>query len=225
VLFEGAQGTLLDVDHGTYPYVTSSNCVAGQVMPGCGVGAHGYDHVIGITKAYTTRVGTGPFPSEIEETEPELAQQIRKVGAEFGATTGRPRRVGWLDLVALRYACELNGMTGLALMKADVLAGLDYVKLCTSYRIGGNTHYGFPSAMEDFDRLEPAYEVLPGWSELPKGGFKAASDLPTEFRDFVRFIEDFVKVPVVLISTGPGREETLELADPFTSGVALRSGL
>ncbi|MCC7442847.1 MAG: adenylosuccinate synthase [Bdellovibrionales bacterium] len=224
VLFEGAQGTLLDVDHGTYPYVTSSNCVAGQVMPGCGVGATAYDHVVGITKAYTTRVGTGPFPTEIETTEPELAQRIRKVGAEFGATTGRPRRIGWLDGVALKYASELNGLTGLALMKADVLSGLDFVKVCTAYRLGGNTHYGFPSAMEDFDRLEPTYEVLPGWPELPRG-MSSVSDLPDEFRQFIKFIEDFVKVPVVLVSTGPGREETLELADPFTSSVALRSGL
>ena len=143
ILFEGAQGTLLDVDHGTYPYVTSSNTVSGGAITGSGVARSAVDQVIGITKAYTTRVGTGPFPTEIEETE-TTAERIRKVGEEFGATTGRPRRMGWLDLVALKYAVEVNGLTGLALMKADVLQDFDHVKVCTAYRLGGNTLYDLP---------------------------------------------------------------------------------
>lgn len=215
ILFEGAQGTLLDVDHGTYPYVTSSNTVMGGALTGSGVGISAISQVIGITKAYTTRVGTGPFPTEIEQTEPEIAKRIRQVGAEFGATTGRPRRVGWLDLVALKYAVEVNGLTGLALMKADCLQGLESIKVCTAYRLGGNTIYDLPSCVEDLEKVEPAYEVFPGWEPYVPKGKASLSDHPRELVEYKRYIEDFLKVPVVLLSTGPGREETLMLQDPF----------
>ncbi|MBL7714865.1 MAG: adenylosuccinate synthase [Bdellovibrionales bacterium] len=215
ILFEGAQGTLLDIDHGTYPYVTSSNTIAGGSLTGTGIGPHCITEVIGITKAYTTRVGSGPFPTEIEETEPETAQKIRKIGAEFGATTGRMRRVGWLDLVALKYAVEVNGITGLALMKADVLQNFDHVKVCTAYRLGGNTIYDWPAAAEDLEKIEPAYEVLPGWNSYDAKACKSVEDLPEELRSYLKMIENFLGVPVVLLSTGPGREETFVIQDPF----------
>ncbi|MBY0470910.1 adenylosuccinate synthase [bacterium] len=215
ILFEGAQGTLLDVDHGTYPFVTSSNTVAGGAITGSGVGLNTPTRVIGITKAYTTRVGTGPFPTEIETTEKETAEKIRKIGAEFGATTGRPRRVGWLDLVALKYAVEVNGVSGLALMKADVLQDFDHIKICTAYRLGTQTLYDLPSSGHDLDRVEPAYEVLPGWPSYDTKGITSVGQLPEELQGFIKFIEDFLKVPVILLSTGPGREETLLLGDPF----------
>lgn len=216
ILFEGAQGTLLDVDHGTYPYVTSSNTVAGGALTGSGVGLKSQTQVIGITKAYTTRVGTGPFPTEIEGTEEqEIADRIRKIGHEFGATTGRPRRTGWLDLVALKYAVEVNGLTGLALMKADVLQSFDYVKVCTTYRLGGNTVYDLPSCIEDLEKVKPDYEVLPGWGSFNPKEVESMKDLPFELQDYVRKIEDFLNVPVILMSVGPGREETLVRVDPF----------
>ena len=215
ILFEGAQGTLLDVDHGTYPYVTSSNTVAGGAMTGSGLGLNIKAKVIGISKAYTTRVGTGPFPTEIEKTEKETAERIRSVGAEFGATTGRPRRTGWLDLVALKYAVEVNGLDGIALMKADVLNGFDFIKVCTAYRLGGTTLYDLPSSIEDLERVEPAYEVIPGWLSYDQSQTKHREDLPSELRDYMRMIEDYLGVPIVLMSTGPGRDETLIFSDPF----------
>ena len=214
ILFEGSQGTLLDVDHGTYPFVTSSNTVAGGALTGSGLGLKAAE-VIGITKAYTTRVGTGPFPTEIEQTEPEMADRIRKIGAEFGATTGRPRRTGWLDMVALKYAVEVNGLTGLALTKADVLQGFDFIKVCTSYRLGSQTLYELPSSVEDLSRVEPAYEILPGWPAYPTHQMRSPDDLPSELQSYMRFIEQFLGVPIVLMSTGPGREETLQISDPF----------
>jgi len=215
ILFEGAQGTLLDVDHGTYPYVTSSNTVSGGVMTGVGLGPQCVQEVIGITKAYTTRVGTGPFPTEIENTEKETAERIRKVGAEFGATTGRPRRTGWLDLVALRYAVEVNGITGLALTKADVLQNFDSVKVCTAYRLGGNTIYDLPTCVEDLERVEPVYEVMPGWPSYDPKTVKTVAELPLELREYMAMIEKALGVPIVLMSTGPGREETLIISNPF----------
>jgi adenylosuccinate synthase len=216
VLFEGAQGTLLDVDHGTYPYVTSSNTVSGGAFTGAGVGPAAVSQVIGITKAYTTRVGTGPFPTEIEHgPERETAERIRKIGAEFGATTGRPRRVGWLDLVALKYAVEVNGLTGLAFMKADVLQDFDSIKVCTAYRLGGKTLYDLPSCIEDLERVEPAYEVLPGWPKFDASRVRRVEDLPQELRDYMKFVEAHLGVPIVLMSVGPGREETLVIHDPF----------
>lgn len=215
ILFEGAQGTLLDVDHGTYPYVTSSNTVSGGAMTGAGVGPTAVSQVIGITKAYTTRVGTGPFPTEIEHTEKETAERIRKVGQEFGATTGRPRRTGWLDLVALRYAVEVNGMTGLALMKSDVLQGFETLKICTSYRFNGKILKDLPSCIEDLEKVEPVYVELPGWGDFDTRAAKSMSDLPQNLQSYVKYIETALGVPVILMSIGPGREETLLLSDPF----------
>lgn len=215
ILFEGAQGTLLDVDHGTYPFVTSSNTVAAGALTGSGVGPQAISQVIGITKAYTTRVGTGPFPTEMEKTEPEIAEKIRKVGAEFGATTGRPRRTGWLDLVALKYAVEVNGITGLALMKADVMQNFDFVKVCTGYRIHHSTIYDLPSCVEDLENVEPAYEVLPGWGSYSPQAVKKVDDLPIELQNYMKFIEEFLQIPILLMSTGPGREETLIISNPF----------
>jgi adenylosuccinate synthase len=215
ILFEGAQGTLLDVDHGTYPYVTSSNTVSGGAMTGCGLGPQAVSQVIGITKAYTTRVGQGPFPSEIEKSEPTTAEYIRKTGNEFGATTGRARRVGWLDLVALKYAVEVNGITGLALMKGDVLNGMEAVKVCVDYRLRGNSLYDLPSCIEDLERVEPVYDVLPGWPNYDVSKVKSVADLPPELQSYIHKIEAFLGVPVILLSTGPGREETLQLRDPF----------
>ncbi len=214
ILFEGAQGTLLDVDHGTYPYVTSSNTVTGGAFTGAGVGPHAVQSVIGIMKAYTTRVGTGPFPTEIEETEKESAERIRKVGAEFGATTGRPRRVGWLDIVASRYATEVNGLTGIALMKADVLQGMKEIRICVAYRLDGQILEHLPSSGEDLQRVEPIYETLPGWDEIPKPA-RSVVDLPKNLQSYMQRIEKELGVPIVLMSTGPGREETLVIQDPF----------
>jgi len=215
ILFEGAQGTLLDIDHGTYPFVTSSNTIAGGALTGSGVGEGAIGSVIGIMKAYLTRVGSGPFPTEIEETEPELAEKIRTIGAEFGATTGRKRRIGWPDPVALKYSVEVNGRTGLALMKADVLNDLDFLRICTSYTLGGNTIYDLPSRSEDLARIEPNYEIYPCWPSYDAKKVEGFSDLPEELQNYIRKIEAFTGVPVVLLSVGPGREETLELRDPF----------
>ncbi len=215
VLFEGAQGTLLDVDHGTYPYVTSSNTVTGGVCTGAGVGPHAIDEVIAITKAYTTRVGVGPFPTEIEETEPETAQLIRKVGAEFGATTGRARRVGWLDLVAMKYAVEVNGVTGIAFMKADVLNDFKTLKLCTGYKLRGEILDELPSSGEDLGKVEPIYDTMPGWPAFDASKVRTRTDLPRELQNYMTRVEQVLGVPIVLLSTGPGREETLILSDPF----------
>jgi adenylosuccinate synthase len=215
ILFEGAQGTLLDVDHGTYPFVTSSNTVAAGALTGTGVGLHAAVKVIGITKAYTTRVGTGPFPTEMEAKEPETAQRIRQVGAEFGSTTGRPRRTGWLDLVALKYAVEVNGITGLALMKADVLQDLESIRVCTAYRLGNKTLHDLPSCVEDLDHVQPIYETLPGWASYDPKKVKHVEELPQELQNYMKFIEKYLDVPIVLMSTGPGREETLLSSDPW----------
>jgi adenylosuccinate synthase len=215
ILFEGAQGTLLDIDHGTYPYVTSSNTIAGGALTGSGVGEGAIGSVIGIAKAYVTRVGSGPFPTEIEDTEPALAEKIRDIGKEYGATTGRKRRIGWLDLVALKYAVEVNGLTGIALMKADVLNGLPNLKVCTSYTIGGKTVNDLPSRSEDLARIVPNYETVPCWPDYDAKKVRSFDDLPAELRAYIRKIEAFTGVPVILLSVGPGREETLELSDPF----------
>jgi adenylosuccinate synthase len=231
ILFEGAQGTLLDVDHGTYPYVTSSSTVSGGAMTGAGVGPHAVSQVIGITKAYTTRVGAGPFPSELDDKgdgraskeDQATADRIRKVGAEFGATTGRPRRVGWLDLVALKYAVEVNGLTGLAFMKADVLQEFEHIKVCTAYRLGGTTLYDLPSCVEDLEKVEPVYEVMPGWPAFNSKGVRTAQDLPQELRNYMAYVEKSLGIPIVLMSVGPGREETLIISDPFA--LAPRTGL
>jgi len=215
ILFEGAQGTLLDVDHGTYPFVTSSSTVSGGAMTGSGVGPGSMGSVIGITKAYCTRVGSGPFPTEIEETEPETAQHIRKIGQEFGATTGRSRRVGWLDLVALKYAVQVNGITGLALTKSDILQGFECIKVCTAYRFGGNTLYDLPSSIEVLSQVEPVYEIFPAWPAYDTTQVRSRKDLPEELQNYLKFIEDFCGARVAILSTGPGREETLVFENPF----------
>jgi adenylosuccinate synthase len=215
ILFEGAQGTLLDVDHGTYPFVTSSSTVAAGALTGSGIGLNAISQIVGITKAYTTRVGAGPFPSEMKKPEQTTADRIREVGQEFGATTGRPRRTGWLDLVALKYAVEVNGLTGLALMKADVLQNFDHVKVCTAYRLGSRTLYDVPSCAQELEKVEPVYEVMPGWSSYDPKRVHELKDLPKELQNYMEFIQGFLGVPIVIMSTGPGREETLQLSDPF----------
>lgn len=211
ILFEGAQGTLLDVDHGSYPFVTSSNTVSGAVLAGAGVGPGHIEHVVGICKAYTTRVGTGPFPTELKDQNQSVADEIRKIGAEFGATTGRPRRAGWLDLVALKYAVEINGLTALTLMKTDILQGFKEIQVCTAYQLGDKKLTDLPSCVQDFEELTPVYETLPGWPKYDTAACKKREDLPRELQDYLKFIEDYVDCPIVMVSTGPGREETLEL--------------
>lgn len=205
ILFEGAQGVLLDVEHGTYPFVTSSNTITGGIFTGCGVGPKSLDHIVGITKAYTTRVGTGPFPTELNDA---LGEQIRTKGKEFGATTGRSRRCGWLDLVALRYAVEVNGLTAIALMKADVLSGIGEIKVCVAYEIDGKRVNHLPANIRAYERAKPVYESLKGWGELPETA-KGLSDLPREFAAYVEYLERALKIPVVTVSMGPGREQTL----------------
>jgi adenylosuccinate synthase len=211
IMFEGAQGTLLDVDHGTYPYVTSSNTVAGNAAVGSGLGPTSIDKVLGITKAYTTRVGGGPFPTELTDV---TGDRLRKIGDEFGATTGRPRRCGWLDTVVLRYAARVNGLWGLALTKMDVLSGLDTLKICTAYELDGQKLTELPGDLEDFSRVTPIYEELPGW-EQPLAGARTVDDLPATAQRYVRRIEEIVGIPVTCISVGAERGETIVLQNPF----------
>ncbi len=204
ILAEGAQGTMLDIDFGTYPFVTSSTTTAAGACTGLGLAPNRIGEVIGIFKAYCTRVGSGPFPTELDN---ELGEKIRQVGREFGSTTGRPRRTGWLDLVALKYAVEVNGVTQLMMMKADVLSGLDCLEVCTSYRYRGEEVDHLPYRL-DAQLLEPVYQSLPGWSE-DLTGVRQTTDLPDTLTSYVRFIEDFTGVQVVLVSVGPDREQTL----------------
>ncbi len=211
ILFEGAQGTLLDVDHGTYPFVTSSNCVAGNAAVGSGIGPTAIDRVIGISKAYTTRVGGGPFPTELTN---ELGERLRKVGDEFGATTGRPRRCGWLDGVVLRYAVRVNGLSGLALTKLDVLSGLKTLDICTGYELDGQKLSELPGDPEDLARVQPIYETLPGWDESLAGA-RVFEDLPTNACRYVQRVEKLCGIPVVCISVGADRGETILLDNPF----------
>ena len=206
ILFEGAQGTFLDVDHGTYPYVTSSNTVAGAACAGAGVGPTAIDEVVGIAKAYTTRVGTGAFPTE---DEGPLGERLRAVGGEFGATTGRARRCGWFDAPMVRQAARVNGLTRIALTKLDVLSGLDEIPVCTGYRGHGDA---FPDALDD---VEPEYESVPGWSEDIQH-CRSMSELPAACLKYVARIEELVGVPVELVSVGPGRSETILRGDLFT---------
>ena len=211
VLFEGAQGTLLDVDHGTYPYVTSSSTIAGGACTGVGVGPTEIDAVVGISKAYCTRVGAGPFPTEL--TGPE-GDRLRESGGEYGATTGRPRRCGWLDIPALRLAVRLNGMTGLALTKLDVLSGVRPLPICVQYRLDGQLVDELPGDADDVVRAEPVYEMHDGWSEDVKGA-RDLDDLPAGARRYLRRIEDLLGIPLALVSVGPGRAETIVLLNPF----------
>jgi len=211
VLFEGAQGTFLDIDHGTYPYVTSSNCVAGAVCARAGVGPTRIDRVLGITKAYTTRVGGGPFPTEETGT---MGEKLRSIGSEFGATTGRPRRCGWLDVVMLRESATVNGFTALAVNKLDVLSGLDELKIATAYKVDGKLTHDFPMTLSEIERAEPVYETLPCWSE-DITGCRDFESLPATARDYVNRVEALAGVPVELISVGPGRDETIARIEPF----------
>jgi len=199
ILFEGAQGTYLDVDHGTYPYVTSSNTVAGAACAGAGVGPTAIDEVVGIVKAYTTRVGSGPFPTEIHG---EIEERLRAAGAEYGATTGRPRRIGWFDAALTRHAARVNGLTRLALTKLDVLSGLEEIPVCVAYE---GEEDGLPGSLED---ARPMYEALPGWSEDIRD-CRTMEALPETCRAYVARIEDLVGLPVELVSVGPGRRETI----------------
>lgn len=212
VMFEGAQGTLLDIDHGTYPYVTSSNTTAGGVATGSGVGPRCVDYVLGIVKAYSTRVGAGPFPTELFD---EVGEFLCTKGNEFGATTGRRRRTGWLDAVAVRRAVELNSLSGFCMTKLDVLDGLDEVKICVGYRMpDGREIDTTPLAAEGWEGIEPIYEVMPGWKETTFG-VKEHSRLPQAALNYIKRVEEVTGVPVDIISTGPDREETMILRDPF----------
>lgn len=205
VLFEGAQGTLLDVDHGTYPFVTSSSPCSGGACTGAGIGPGRIDRVIGVTKAYCTRVGEGPFPTEDKGA---LGELLRTKGGEFGATTGRPRRCGWNDLVAVDYAVKINGIDGLALTKLDVLSGFEKIFVCTAYDIDGSVRKNFPSSCAELAKAKPIFEELPGWKE-DISRCRTFEDLPAAAKDYVRFIEEKVSVPVILIGVGQGRDDTI----------------
>jgi adenylosuccinate synthase len=211
IMFEGAQGSLLDIDHGTYPYVTSSNTTVGGVCTGAGIGPNAIDYVLGITKAYTTRVGGGPFPTELfDETGKHLAAQ----GDEFGATTGRPRRCGWLDAVALRRMVELNGVSGLCVTKLDVLDGLEQVKICTAYELAGEQLESTPLDADNWAKLKPVYQSFPGWLDSSRGA-TSLEQLPLNARSYLDAVVRLVGAPVHLISTGPERNENIILQYPF----------
>lgn len=205
VLFEGAQGTLLDILHGTYPFVTSSSTLAGSACIGAGIGPTAIKNVVGIFKAYTTRVGSGPFPTELND---EIGERLRKEGHEFGSTTGRPRRCGWLDLPALKYAIRVNGLTQLALMKLDVLSGFDKIGVCTGYKVNGELLTEFPAHADELAKVEPVIEFLPGWKEdISK--IVSLKDLPRACTNYIDYIGNQVATPIDVISVGPGRESTL----------------
>ena len=211
VLFEGAQGTLLDVDHGTYPYVTSSSTITGGACSGSGVGPQHIQQVIGISKAYTTRVGSGPFPTELDGPDGET---LRREGAEFGATTGRSRRCGWFDAVGVRHAVRMNGMTGIALTKLDVLTGFKRIPICTAYRYDGKLITEFPASSKVMQNAQPVYEEMNGWTQ-PLDNVRKFSDLPKTAQKYVRQIEQIIGTEIILVSVGPGREQTILLKNPF----------
>ncbi|MBS4044751.1 MAG: adenylosuccinate synthase [Alphaproteobacteria bacterium] len=211
ILFEGAQGSLLDVDHGTYPYVTSSNTMAGSASAGSGLGPGSLGYILGIVKAYTTRVGEGPFPTELTD---EIGQWLGEKGHEFGVVTGRKRRCGWFDAVLVRQTMKLNGIHGIALTKLDVLDGLKELKICVGYEVNGKQLDYFPSAMGDQAAAKPIYETLEGWSETTQGA-RSWVDLPATAVKYVRRIEELIGVPVALLSTSPEREDTILMKDPF----------
>ena len=211
IMFEGAQGSLLDIDHGTYPFVTSSNTTAGGTATGSGFGPLYLDYVLGITKAYTTRVGSGPFPTELFD---DVGKHLAAKGHEFGATTGRARRCGWFDAVALRQSVLINSISGICLTKLDVLDGLESVRVCTGYRNAAGEAIPAPIDCDDYGTLEPIYEDLPGWSESTLGA-KTLEELPQAARDYIKRIEELVGVPIDIISTGPDRVETIVLRHPF----------
>ncbi len=211
VLFEGAQGTFLDIDHGTYPFVTSSNTVAAAASTGTGIGPRNLDYVLGIVKAYTTRVGAGPFPTELFD---DFGAHLAKVGDEFGATTGRPRRCGWFDAVALRRSITNSSVSGLCVTKLDVLDGLEAIQICVGYEIDGEAIAGLPVLVDRFAECKPVYEELPGW-QASTVGITDFADLPSNARDYLQRIEALAGVPVAIISTGPDREQTIIKQHPF----------
>jgi adenylosuccinate synthase len=211
ILFEGAQGTLLDIDHGTYPYVTSSNASIGGVCTGLGIPPKAIDTVLGVVKAYTTRVGEGPFPTELAG---EMGNRLRESGSEYGAVTGRPRRCGWYDAVAVRYAARINGLDGLALTKLDVLDGLDTIEVCTAYRCGGRTLTEFPSDLDQLARCEPVYESIPGWS-APTKGVRSFDALPAGARRYIARLEEVSGVGAAIVSTGSERADTIVRDERF----------
>ena len=217
VLFEGAQGTLLDIDHGTYPYVTSSSTIAAGACQSTGIGPSKIDRVIGITKAYATRVGAGPFPTELDDSD---GRHLREVGAEFGSVTGRPRRTGWLDLPALRYAARVNGLDGLALTKLDVLTGLERIRVCVAYDTPEGRVEDLPiDLLDEPDKSKPVFVELEGWKERLES-VRVLDDLPRAARAYVRFLEDGAGVPLYLVSVGPRRKETIVLHNPFVGRAA-----
>ena len=211
ILFEGAQGVLLDVDHGTYPFVTSSNTIAGTAAGGTGLGPSAAGFVLGIVKAYTTRVGSGPFPTEVED---EIGQRLGERGREFGTVTGRKRRCGWFDAVLVRQSCAVSGVTGIALTKLDVLDGLEEIRICTGYRLRGQTLDHFPAHSADQAAVEPIYETIPGWSESTAGA-RSWAQLPAQAIKYIRRIEELIRTTVALVSTSPEREDTILVRDPF----------
>lgn len=211
LLFEGAQGTLLDIDHGTYPFVTSSNCTAGGAATGAGVGPHTLHYVLGITKAYTTRVGAGPFPTELSD---ETGKYLAERGQEFGATTGRARRCGWFDAAALKRSIQINGVSGLCVTKLDVLDGMETLRLCTGYKIDGNISDILPVGAETLAQCEPIYEEMPGWIDSTVG-IREFNALPLAARDYLNRMQSICEVPIDVISTGPDREETIVMHHPF----------
>ena len=213
VLFEGAQGTHLDIDHGTYPFVTSSNTVSGNACCGSGVGPGAVTDVIGIVKAYTTRVGAGPFPCELFDA---TGACIQEKGVEFGATTGRKRRCGWLDTVIVRNAVRLNGLTGLAITKLDVLGGLEELKICTGYEVKGSRLNEFPASLKVLTDCTPLYETLPGWSE-DISTIRQFGDLPQTTKTYLKRVEELSETPIQIVSVGPGRDETIVLKNPFAA--------
>jgi len=211
VMFEGAQGSLLDIDHGTYPYVTSSNTTIGGVCTGAGIGPDAIDYVLGITKAYVTRVGGGPFPTELFD---EAGKRLASRGDEFGATTGRPRRCGWLDAVALRRMVSLNGVSGFCVTKLDVLDGFEEIRICTAYRLDGELLDAPPLDVQEWARLEPVYESFPGWQESSRGA-RRMEDLPANARSYLAAMEALCGAPVHIVSTGPDRNENIVIRYPF----------
>ena len=217
IMFEGAQGTLLDIDQGTYPFVTSSNTTAGGACTGSGIGPKDIDYILGITKAYTTRVGAGPFPTELfdhDNDDPTIGQHLANVGHEVGATTGRNRRCGWFDAVALRRAAQINSLTGLCITKLDVLDGLETIRICNRYKYNGDEITMPPLGADAIEQCEPVYETLPGWTESTVGA-KSMDELPENARNYLKRLEEDVGVPVDIVSTGPERDETIILKHPF----------
>nr|HQA18280.1 adenylosuccinate synthase [Novosphingobium sp.] len=212
ILFEGAQGVLLDVDHGTYPFVTSSNTVSGTAASGSGLGPSQAGFVLGIVKAYTTRVGSGPFPTELED---ETGQRLGERGHEFGTVTGRKRRCGWFDAVLTRQSCAISGVTGIALTKLDVLDDFETVKICTGYRLRGAEMDYFPAHAADQAAVEPIYEEMEGWKGQTTAGARSWADLPAQAIKYIQRVQELIETPVALVSTSPEREDTILVRDPF----------